>query len=268
MSQQWLIDEIAHYIVHSDRLFRAKLDKTTADLERQHRAALEDAQLQHAAILAGAKDALDDARRLHAEEAERIRRRSLEAQQREDEERAARDDYERRLAEANARMRAETERLHAQRAEELRRVEELAAARAREAEAAERARREAEQQSEAEQQTKAVAHAPAPVVVTARAVQPVDAPVDTGSPLVRWDRLEQEHNEYLQLHKKLKEMRKHMVAMYKQANASKGRDGVGNPPIQEMANWRRSLQKLLGQLTSEPPKNRQVVCLPPPTRPS
>jgi nucleoporin GLE1 len=259
-SQQWLIDEIAHYIVHSDRVFRAKLDRTTADLERQHRAALEDAQLQHAAILAGAKDALNDARRLHAEELERVRRRNIEAQRREEQERAAAADYERRLAEANAKIR-ETERLHALRQEELRRAEEEAAARAKEVDEAERRKREVEQRA-IESAPAAPAPAPAPAApaqALVQAVQPVDAPVDPGSPLVRWDLLEQEHNEYLRLHQKLKDMRKHMNLMYKKATASKGRDGVGNPPIQEMANWRRSLQKLLGQLTSEPAKNRQTV---------
>jgi hypothetical protein len=262
-SQQWLIDEIAHYIVHSDRLFRAKLDKTTQDLERQHRAALEDAQHQHAAILAGAKDALDDARRLHAEEVERIRRRNLEAEARESEERAAREEYERRLAEANARIRAETERLHVQRRqrdEEVKKAEEEAKVRAQEAQEAQEA--EAERlKNEAEQRAKQSAEA-APPPAQAQPVQPVDAAADAGSPLVRWDRLEQEHNEYLQLHQKLKDMRKHMVSLYKQANASKGRDGVGNPPIQDMANWRRSLVKLLGQLTSEAAKNRQTASHP------
>jgi nucleoporin GLE1 len=254
MSQQWLIDEIAHYIVHSDRAFRAKLDRTTADLERQHRAALEDAQLQHAAILAGAKDALDDARRLHAEELERIRRRNLEAQRREEQERAAAEDYERRLAEANARIR-DTERLHTQRQEELKRAENEAAERAREAEEAQRRTRQIEQR--VAQAAPAAQTAPAaPVKALIQAAPAVDAPTGPGSPLVRWDLLEQEHNEYLQLHRKLKDMRKHMTLMYKKATASKGRDG---PAILEMANWRRALQKLLGQLTSEPAKNRLTV---------
>jgi hypothetical protein len=236
MSQQWLIDEIAHYIVHSDRIFRAKLDKTAEDLERKHREAIEDAQIQHAAILASAKEALDDARRLHAEEVERIRLRNLEALARERQERAARMEYERKIAEAKAR-------------------------------AAEIAKREAEAEARAAEIAATAASTPATgaqAVQTVQAVLPINTPsdshaIDSSTTLMRWDQLEVEHNAYLQLHKKLKDMRKYMVNLYKKANSSKGENGIGNPPIQDMADWRRSIVKLLGQLTSEAAKNRQTA---------
>ena len=71
--------------------------------------------------------------------------------------------------------------------------------------------------------------------------------------------VEADHKAYLQLHKKLKEMRQYMKTQHRQCMEAKKNTGIANPAIEEMSDMRREMTKLVGQLTGDNKKNLVIV---------
>jgi nucleoporin GLE1 len=287
-----LIEEFTHFVIETDRSTKARHDKENEALEVKHRRQLEAAQQHHASVIARAELAHETARQQR--EAERLRkivaekeafersRRELaeaEAQRRQQElhaleekerEQHERLQHERLLAEKEAKLKANEDKA---RREQQVRAESEAKQRA-ETEARELAEKAAQEAAAASvpkpqpEQTK-IANLLAPSTITATPGPSVTATapntvqvartVASSSPLVNWEQLRSEHSAYINLHGELKKMRKHMLAMYKQAQQSKKSTGRADPPIEEMADMRRQIQKNLGQLTLDSQKNKTIV---------
>jgi len=268
-----ILDDLARFHIDSDIAFKNKLDQKSARLAQQHRVALEDAAQKHAAVLRGALQARDvlqiqmenDAIRRRIEQEAQLekakrekleleaaeRQRKVEAAQEAEREVQRRRDQERATLEAEERARVENERLatekkkreedaqNARRETEARRIEEENAAKGAE----ERAKVQAQQASAI------------PVAVAASKSSLPTATPPSGVPLMPWNELEATHAEYLKLHQKLKDMRKNMVAAYKQVKNNQGSQ------LAKMFEMRRLVSKLLGQTNNDRVKNREVVSI-------
>jgi hypothetical protein len=134
-----------------------------------------------------------------------------------------------------------------------------------EAEAREKAAKEAAASSSKPEPVKPViANLLAPTLPSTTKPEPVAVASSTtiqssSSPLLIWDQVQAEHDAYIKLHGDLKRMRKHMTDMYKRAQQTKKATGRADPPIDDMSDMRRQLQKSLGQLTLDTQKNKKVV---------
>lgn len=268
-----LLEEYARYKLESDRSFRARLDEAALELELQHNAAIRAARVQHDEVLRGAEEVRA---MLHLQiENEKLRR------IREDQERME------QLREDNARLARETQmeehkkREHAQRIqleEERQRVQSQARMEEEERnhnmmlQQQEEHARKAREESEAKlvaaaEAAKAAKTAipttllPVPSFATTSAqvpgaskpsVQPLQS-----TPTMDWSLLEQDHNDYLTLHKKLKEFRSYMNKTYKLANETQKKTGRPNP-IRDLQELRRALAKAMGQTTMDKQRNKVI----------
>ncbi|KZF26476.1 GLE1-domain-containing protein [Xylona heveae TC161] len=239
--------------------FYSRLDEETLTLEAAHRAALVAAAAEHERVRQSAEIAreqfeleLERQRRIQEEserrELERRRREKAERDLRELEEQKRRlDEFHRAEAEKRrveeeikAKERAEEER---RRREEQERVE---AARRREAEEAE-ARKKA-QDAAAAAQAKAEEARRAAAVPQAKPIQAPVAPQPSAPAGLRRSIAEKNavHQQYAQLHRRLKELRSFMVQQSKQ-----------NPVLKKnMGDMRREIKKCVGQLTEGKGTNR------------
>ena len=262
-----LLWELGQLQLRDQQNFYEQLDKDAEEREALLRSALETAALEHEKIRKSAeveREKLELQLQLEKElrrqeelkELERVRRekaeRELEAQKQKIEEARAAEAAEReadakRAAHAAAveQARAEREKRDAEYArqaaerEEANRKAAEAEAKAREAAiAAAKARDEA-----AKVPTPAIAPVQKQIVQPARPSSPITTPVR-----VHGDR-EAEHRRYLEIHQKLKQLRKFMANCAKQdANLKK-----------VMGDSRRTIRKCVGQLTGEKSNNREPV---------
>lgn len=259
-------------MLDGDKAFRKELDTKSAEQEKRHRQALDQALQEHQRVRESAERArqqleveiaLEQKRREEEEKRklEESRRRLAEeenARQRRELEDAKRREEERTQQEALKREREEQERkevAHKQQEEKEKRERE--ASRAREEaerkakeEAAAKARQDQVQQSkpspaQSSQQPNGVApggQAPAPQVAPSASQQPTSAaePVNNAPDIVSTvQQREAVHNEYLDVHKRLKLMRKWV------AEELKKRD----PKLyQRLTDMRIELGKLINQI--------------------
>ncbi|KAK5167975.1 uncharacterized protein LTR77_006542 [Saxophila tyrrhenica] len=265
-----ILEEFSLMLLNDDRNFRSSLDEQAAAQSRLHIEALDRALAKHESV----RESAERARERVELELERERRR-LEAEERRAIEEARRKLEEQRLAEERKRLEEQQAREEAQRKEEALKRQQDEAKRKAEAErqqqeeakaqkerqdkeeADRKARQDAEakqraQQAENERQT-AASQAPAAAPQTngtglsrpsplsgPAASAPAQASANLPQGLVSSnDEREAAHNAYLDLHKRLKQMREHVSNEVKKVPGLKDK----------LSDWRRSIKKCLGQLS-------------------
>lgn len=237
-----LVREFAIWQVESQIQLKHKLDQEAKELQAAHEEALEYAAAKHAEVLAGAEKArqtlelqIENEKRRRAQmmddELEQARREKVallaaekqrlveEALQKEKEAEAIR---EKERAAADAQMRAQEHHTNLENERKQRK------------DAAEQRMKEEEEQ----QAALAAANAPPPP-----------------NPLLPMQRIEAEHQEYLALHKKLKEMRKNMLSEHRKRKNSPGTSAA----FKQMTDSRRLVTKTLGQIMDDMEKNGVLV---------
>jgi len=270
-SKQLLL-ELGRLRLDAEEDFHARLEHETSEREKAHKAALAAAAIEHERVRRSAETA---AERFQLE-LEKVQKKREDEERRElDKKRQER--IERELAE----RRREIERVNLTQQEELkiaqaRRAQAEAAAKLRlvrqqeEAEAL-RLRQETEQANKKAQEAAAAAErtpiaqrlekpltAPQPAIQSKSAI-PEPAPstpshTTASSPPINSDR-EAEHQQYLAIHQRLKEMRRFMAAQGKLDPSLKKR----------MGDMRREIKKCVGQLTEGKGANKGPVRTPQPT---
>jgi nucleoporin GLE1 len=237
----------------SDRDFNDRLDQAAAERARLHEEQLARAAEEHKKVLRGAELELqrlsleEEQTRLKREEAqqrdiERLQqekahqqaeahRRQLEAKQREEEAARQAADHQRQIEDAEARLKAQKEREAA--AERLRLEKEEADRKAQEtaAAAAAAAAQEARVQPVQPQQPP-----PIPPAVTA---PPAATPVAPASVQAPTDEINNIHNKYIELHKRMKQFRVTFWNQHKRA---------GEALKEPIGDARRNMRLKLGQI--------------------
>ncbi|KAF2266779.1 GLE1-domain-containing protein [Lojkania enalia] len=252
-----LILEFSQLLIQSDRDFNERLDSAAAENAKIHHEQLNKAALEHERIREGAererqrlileqeqirlkreeeqKRALERARQEKARQEAEIEQRQIEAKEREEEEARQRQERQRQLQEAEAREKARKEQEEAARKQ---RAEQEARRKAEEAAAvAEKARRQQTTQAAQPPPVKA----PQPSVATP---QPMIQQVSTASDL------EVLHSKYLELHKRMKEFRKSLVAQHKKA---------GDPLKAFLGDTRRNMRLRMGQITIDRQDSKAAI---------
>lgn len=271
-------------LVNDERTFRQSLDEQTAAQAKLHVAALDRAleyhrQVQQDADRARERAELDIERERRRREEEEKRalekaRRDLEeqklAEQRRQLEEAKAREEQRKKQEAlkreqdEAKQREETQKQQ-QDAEKARRNKEEADKKAREdAEAKEREQQKQNEKLRAAQQLSASGSQPNGTGTTAARPSPLSAQPTNAAPqassnlpagiVSTVDERQAKHAQYLDLHKRLKQMREHVLEETKKV------PGLKN----QLSDWRRAIHKCCGQLlkgSSEDAKlgNRRAV---------
>lgn len=288
-----LINEFSRVVIDSDRCFKEKLDRVNEEQEKLHQDALETAARRHANVLQCAElarealrrqvelaeaerrqreeEKVEQARREQAAKAAAERKRKLEQAQAAEKERREAEQLARAIAEAEARTKAEHDRKLAeakQNQEKAIQQQREAAAKAKaeqdqksqQAQQAQQAQQtqQAQQALEAARKAAAASSSATPAIANGAAAQTSSA-TPSAPVITPISEVEAEHKAYLQLHKKLKEMRTYMKAQHKQCMEAKKTTGVANPAIEEMSDMRREMTKLMGQLTGDKQKNLTVV---------
>lgn len=114
--------------------------------------------------------------------------------------------------------------------------------------------------------------APAPIQAPTTDTQAAPiTPARTSDPLMQWPQLEAQHEQYMQLHSKLKKLRANVETQYSKIKPKYEtiRDARGNKtdrlvagdpkhPLCQMNEQRRDLSKLLGQTTDDKAKNKSI----------
>lgn len=285
-----ILEEFSRLLVNDDRLFKAQLDEQAHKQEQLHRAALAESLKEHEKVREAAErareqvelqirierqrreaselQALEQARRVALQEkanneAEE-RRLELEQAQQEQENRRKAAEHEARVAQGKAQ--AEAQRM---------RDVENAAKRVADRLKAEQEERDRKVREDAAAAEKARTQPPS-------IVQPRPAPTTNGTPSVNGTRpaaarasaapvelqkavklglvssreqLESTHKSYLDLHKRLKELRKFVLT---ETNKPEILRKFGIPKGQ-LSDWRRELRKKIGMMTQDKEKNRGPV---------
>lgn len=232
----------------SDSQFNEKLDQDAAERAKRHAEQLAYAAEEHERVWRNAKMEIErlaleeeKARLRHEEEQRReierlkqekareeelAQRRALEAKQREEQAARQAAEYQRRLQEADARIRAQKEQ---EAAAERQKQEKQEADRksAEAAAAAEKARQQAPQQP-----------TPQPAAAPTQVAAPKPA-TSAPAPSASFDQL---HNQYLQLHQRMKEFRKAFWEEHKKPSS---------PLKGPVGDARRALRTRLGQINVE-----------------
>lgn len=218
--------QLAYAAEEHERVFRsAKLEIERLALEEEH------ARLRHEEMQ---RREIERLREEKARDEEAARRRALEAKQREEEAARLAAEHQKKLHEAEARIRAQRE--HEAAAERQKREKEEADRKAAEAAAAaEKARQQASQQQQQQQTPQPV---PQPVAAPTQAAMPKPA---TSSPAPQ-NNFEQLHNQYLQLHQRMKEFRTAFWEEHKKPSS---------PLKGPVGDARRALRTRLGQINVE-----------------
>lgn len=250
-----LLWELSRLGVSSQEDFYARLDRETLEREKVHKKALAAAAAEHEKIREGAELA-----RRELEQQVQNERRRRDEEQRRDTERRRQEEVERMIEEKKLleKEKAKTAALEAKRAEQeerIRKAESEAAAQAQKAEkerqaieAAAQARKEQKNEelqrrlAEAKpaQQEPSTATQSAPDTTLFKSQPTVAstpaAPTQAQSALT--PQRESEHQGYLIIHRKLKELRKFMAA-----------EGAKSPELKtNMGDLRRQIRKSIGQL--------------------
>lgn len=262
-SKQLLL-ELSRLRLDAEENFHARLEQETLEREKAHKAALAAAAIEHERVRRSAETA---AERFQLE-LEKVQKKREDEERRElDKKRQER--IERELAE----RRREIELVKLAQQEELRiaqarRAQAEAAAKLRlvrqqEEDEALRLRQETEQankkarEAAAAAERTAIAQRPETPLTAPRVALPEPAPsipshVTVSSPQINSDR-EAEHQQYLAIHQRLKEMRRFMAAQGKLDPSLKKR----------MGDMRREIKKCVGQLTEGKGANKGPVRTPP-----
>lgn len=260
-SKQLLV-ELGRLRIDAEETFYARLERETSQRERAHKAALAAAVVEHERVRRSAEAAAErfqlelekektrredeERRELDSKRQEKIereladRRREIErAKMTAEEERTIADA---RRAQAEAAVKLKLARQHEE-AELLRRREEDGKASRMIQVAAAAAERTAAAQA---QQPKEPAQAPQPIIL--ETAPSVPSHIMSSTPHVDTDR-EVEHQRYQAIHKRLKEMRRFMIAQ-----------GKLKPDLKKrMGDMRREIKKCVGQLTEGKGANRAPV---------
>ncbi|USP74374.1 uncharacterized protein yc1106_01648 [Curvularia clavata] len=237
----------------SDSQFNEKLDQDAAQRAKRHAEQLAYAAEEHERVFRSAKLEIErlaleeEQARLRREEQQRreierlreekareeqlAQRRALEAKQREEEAARQAAEHQKKLQEAEARIKAQKE----QEAAAERQKKEKEAADRKSAEAAAAAAAAADEK--ARQQA---AQPPAPQPTAAPSQQAAPKPA-TSAPAPTGD-FEQIHNQYLQLHQRMKEFRKAFFEEHKKPSS---------PLKAPVGDARRALRTRLGQINTE-----------------
>ena len=250
-----LLWELSRLSIRTQQEFQDKLDRDADGREAAHRAALAQAAAEHERIRKGA-----ERERERIEAQIQVERREREEAEQREIQRLRQEKVDRELAERKRELeRAKALEAEKKKAEELRVQIEAAAAEkqraekaAQDAHAAKKAaaqqelvRRADEERKKAQDAAEAREQA-LKVQNTAVAAPPSKGPIiaAAGNPSHV-----AEHNRYLNIHQKLKEFRKYMVEQSKQNAQLK----------QQMGDFRRTIRKCVGQLTSGQAANAAPV---------
>lgn len=247
------VKQILNHLGERNR--NAKFDQQTQRLERKHKRALETAASEHDLVRARAERAVVE-HELHLLRRQKKEQKRLEEQRKKTEAARAelvqqeRSIYEQQL-EDERRAEQEQARLDADRraAEEhrLKRAQQKKAS--EEAAEAERRKREAEQEEQRRAQSEAAPPQPTPATVPAPTPAPPLTPVSSApsssEPHIRL------HYQYLELHARLKQLRKNMTAAKQQYPNLK----------KDLGDFRRDVRKRMGQFTEDKDENRKILTL-------
>ena len=262
-----LLEEFSLLLINDDRNFKRSLDEQSAAQQKLHLEALDRALAKHEEVRESAerarerveleiererrrrgeeeRKAVEKARRELEEQKLAEQRRQLEETRAREEERKKQEAIRREQEDAKRRAESQKQQEEEERARKARQEKEEADRKARQ-DAEERQR-----QQQAENGIQAAAQRPsAPGLVpngTAASSGPVSvplaaptAPSDFPQGLVSsTDEREAIHNRYLELHKRLKQMREHV------SEETKKVPGLKN----QLSDWRRAIHKCCGQLS-------------------
>ena len=268
-----LLYELNQLFISDQAEFLERLDRENAAREKIHREALAAAAAAHEKVRQSVeleRRRLDEHVKAERERRDAKARREIEELQRE---RAAREAEEKRLEVERAKEREEEKKRLAELDRQHQEINE--ATRLREQKEKEEAERRVRDQQAAQQQEKQQSIAPTPqkpqtpafsqstTPINPPPTLPQPAPQTTSSstrPVVpqannasRDSGLENEHTQYLEIHKRLKELRTFMTAESKKIPALK----------ESMGDMRRQIRKCVGQLTHSKTQkgvNNQSVC--------
>ncbi|KAF4549520.1 GLE1-like protein [Elsinoe fawcettii] len=268
------IYEFHRLLIDHEKSVQIQLDEQVAKQAELHLAALAFASAEHERVRKNAEIARErceleierERKRRENEEKDRLEReRQAKVAREAEERRREREQLERQQKEDAARA-AEERQLaeHKSKLEEQRKQEtEEAARKKQEADdaAKERAREAAARAAKAREEAQKPAAAPAittPAAPAVGAAAPAQAETTTSTaPVARQmgaaDPLQQEfedvHKHYVEMHKRLKQMRQYVIAESKKIPALKNKLG----------DWRREIVKCMGQLTADKTKNRKPM---------
>jgi nucleoporin GLE1 len=268
-SSDEFIEEFSRMLINRDREFRARLQNSTEEQQRQHNLALADALERHGKVRETAEYILEKERRLQklqVEETERLdklraeenlkteelanARRRLEEKERQAQREKEREEIDAREARLEDEKRVRQTRLDEERRarnstleQENKARADAVAAVAAAAAAAQRATATSAQfvSPQAAQAPSTVIQAPNTQSISAPPAQRMNPPAATNTPLTTSvAQRDMVHKQYLDLHKHLKEMRRYMYKAYKQPGSG----------ISDLSNDRFAIVKLLNQLTN------------------
>lgn len=254
-----LLWELSRLSIRTQQEFQDKLDRDADGREAAHRAALAKAAAEHERIRKGAereRERIEAQIQLERKEREDAEQREIQRlrQEKTDRELAQRQRELKRAEALEAEKKKEAE-LHAAQAQaaaaEKQRAEKAAQdakeAAATEAAAQQELARRANEERETAQEAAEARERALNTQNTAVVAPPSKAPIvakATGNPNV-----DAEHHRYLEIHQKLKELRKYMVEKSKQNAQLK----------QRMGDFRRTIRKCVGQLTGGQAANTAPV---------
>ncbi|KAK3725231.1 hypothetical protein LTR37_000742 [Vermiconidia calcicola] len=284
-----LVEDLGRMLINDDRIFQRSLDEQTSAQERLHREALELARAKHEEVCASAdrarerveleiekerrrredeeKRAVERARRELEEQKLTEQRRQVEEQRAREEERKKQESLKREQDDAKRRLETQKQQEEQQKAQRERQEKEEAGHKARqESEARERLAQTERERQKAVQQPQApapqvngngtAASRPTPSAAPSAPQQAPSAAANIPQGLVSSveDR-ESVHRKYLDLHKRLKHMREHVIEECKKVPGLKD----------QVSEWRRTIQKCCGQIskgaTDEVKANNKKVTL-------
>jgi nucleoporin GLE1 len=279
-----LVNEFTRFYIYSERERQRRLNEADAAQKREHDDAIECARVKHEEVRIAAEKAtetfyleLDRQRRekLEAEakalEKARRAKEELEARQKTEElENARRREEHARKLEAQskelAEIEARTKFLQEQTAAKKKELEEnaLRAAREKQRQQQEAAQQQLQQQQQQQKPQGGKDRISASQIPQQPQTQPKPAPPASPSApassfmqspvIISTDARTAEHNKYLELHQRLKKMRKHMNDACKNAKKTNP-----NSPLAQLQEMRRTIMKSIGQLTADKQHNAKIV---------
>ena len=255
--------ELQQLEISSQKQFSAQLDREDDEREVLHREALTEASARHDRIRREAEQLREQLEQ--QVQAER-RRREEEAQKENDRLRREREEQELAAKKRQESERARTAELEAKRAAEVKRTEKEAAERRKqdqerrdaeaaqkleEEQAAEIRRKDEARAAEARAKQSAITSQQAQTAPTTKvSTQPAHQVTQLPQSINLNPQWEEEHQRYLTIHQRLKELRNGMVSQAKQ-----------NPELkQAMGDMRREIKKSVGQVREGKGANSNQVC--------
>ena len=229
----WELNQLA---ISSQEGFYAHLDRENEEREDLHKQALAKAARKHERVRENAeieKQRLEEEQEAKQKRQEEEQRRALEMQRRENELAEQRREAERaRAAEQHRRELAEVHRFRNE-VEERHRVERQRL----DAESAKKLKEQRDAEKERQTDTKAVEAKAKEIAIAAVKPKAEPTPARVTQPVIKSE-WELEHDRYIEIHQRLKDLRKFMIKAAKERPELKS----------EMGNMRRDIKKSVGQL--------------------